>query len=98
MQIVIDIDEEIYKKYMDDWTHSTDVLHAVRHGTPLKKWEWIDVNINPYTKRTYCEKCGKSAPFMAVCDDYGEHIEHIHGETVKTKYCPNCGAKMEVEE
>ena len=37
MQIVIDIDEEIYKKYMDDWIHSTDVLHAVRLGTPLPK-------------------------------------------------------------
>lgn len=35
MQIVIDIPDRIYKKYMDDRTHVTDVLHAVRNGTPL---------------------------------------------------------------
>ena len=35
MEIVIKIPDEIYKKYMDDRTHVTDVLHAVRHGTPL---------------------------------------------------------------
>lgn len=53
---------------------------------------WIDENINPYTKRTYCKNCGKSAPFMAICD---EHCgEHMHGETVKNKYCPNCGKRM----
>ena len=37
MQIVIDIPDEIYKKYMDDRVRVTDVLHAVRHGTPLPK-------------------------------------------------------------
>ena len=37
MEIVIKISDEIYKKYMDDRTHVTDVLHAVRHGTLLPK-------------------------------------------------------------
>jgi len=37
MEIVIKIPDEIYKKYMDDRTHVTDVLHAVRHGTLLPK-------------------------------------------------------------
>lgn len=37
MQIMIDIPDEIYKKYMDDRVRVTDVLHAVRHGTPLPK-------------------------------------------------------------
>lgn len=35
MQLVIDIPDEIYKKYMDDRIRVTDVLHAVRHGKPL---------------------------------------------------------------
>ena len=35
MEIVIDIPIETYKKYMDDRTHATDILHAVRHGIPL---------------------------------------------------------------
>ena len=37
MQIVIDIPDEIYKKYIDEFTGTTDVLHAVRRGTPLPK-------------------------------------------------------------
>ncbi len=36
-EILIKIPDEIYKKYMDDRTHVTDVLHAVRHGTVLPK-------------------------------------------------------------
>lgn len=35
MKLVIEIPDEIYKKYIDDRTHVTDVLHAVRHGKPL---------------------------------------------------------------
>jgi hypothetical protein len=35
MKLIVDIPDEIYKKYMDDRTHVTDVLHAVRNGTQL---------------------------------------------------------------
>lgn len=38
MKLIVDISDEIYKKYMDDRTGTTDVLHAVSHGTPLKEW------------------------------------------------------------
>lgn len=55
MKIVIDIDEEIYKKYMDDRTHATDVLHAVRCGTPLEKQlQWIPVSKKPQEGRYLC--------------------------------------------
>ena len=37
MKIIVNIPDEIYKKYMDDRTHVTDVLHYFRHGTPLPK-------------------------------------------------------------
>ena len=37
MQIVIDIPDEIYKKYIDEFIGTTDVLHAVRKGKPLPK-------------------------------------------------------------
>lgn len=60
MQIVIDIPDEIYKKYMDDWTHSTDVLHAVRHGTPLPKYhgrlvdaDWVKNTLDIYVINEY---------------------------------------------
>ena len=35
MEIVIDIPEEIYNNFMNDWVYSLDILHAVRHGTIL---------------------------------------------------------------
>ena len=35
MEIVIDIPKETYKRFIDEWTETTDVLQAVRHGTPL---------------------------------------------------------------
>lgn len=37
MKIVIDIDEEIYKCFIDDWLKSPEILRAVRKGTPLPK-------------------------------------------------------------
>ena len=43
MEIVIKIPDEIYKKYMDDRTHVTDVLHAVRHGTPLPEGHTFEI-------------------------------------------------------
>ena len=47
MKLIVDISEEIYKKYMDDRIGVTDVLHAVRHGTILPKHhgDLIDVNV-----------------------------------------------------
>lgn len=35
MDLVVHISDEIYKKFMDDRTHVTDILNAVRNGTPI---------------------------------------------------------------
>lgn len=35
MDLIVHISDEIYKKYMDDRTHVTDILNAVRNGTPI---------------------------------------------------------------
>ena len=37
MKIVIDIDEEVYKSFMDDYVRCPDIIYAVRKGTPLPK-------------------------------------------------------------
>ena len=57
-----------------------------------KKGKWIDVKINSYTSRTCCSECGSSAPFIYKSDDY--YSNHAHGETARTKFCPNCGADL----
>ena len=70
-------------------------IQTCPYRTEWKKGEWIDEKINSYTSRTYCSECGSSAPFVYKSDDY--YGNHTHGETVKTKFCPNCGAEMRGE-
>ena len=57
-----------------------------------KTGHWIDEKINSYTSRTYCSECGSSAPFVYKSDDY--YGNHAYGETVKTNFCPYCGADL----
>ena len=47
MKIVIDIPKESYKRFIDEWTGTTEILQAVRHGTPLPEHhgDLIDVNV-----------------------------------------------------
>lgn len=37
MKIIVDIPKETYKRFIDDFTGTTDVLQAVRNGKPLPK-------------------------------------------------------------
>ena len=50
MKIVIDIPKETYKRFIDEWTETTDVLQAVRHGTPLPKGHGRLIDISEYEK------------------------------------------------
>jgi len=81
------------------WMIAGDVLKQIDDMPSAeperKKGEWIDEKINSYTSRTYCSECGSSAPFVYESDDY--YGNHAHGETAKTKFCPNCGADMRDE-
>ena len=70
-----------------------DLVNASSVEPEQKKGKWIDEKINSYTSRTYCSECGNSAPFICVSGDH--YGRNMHGETNKTKFCPNCGAKME---
>lgn len=56
------------------------------------KARWI-TQVKNYVEQTWCSKCGKNAPFVFVTDDH--YGNHAHGETVKTRFCPNCGKRME---
>lgn len=72
-----------------------DLKYCPNAEQERKKGQWIDEKINSYTSRTYCSECGSSAPFVYKSDDY--YGNHAHGETAKTKFCPNCGADMRGE-
>ena len=57
--------------------------------------KWIEEEPNSYTRKIYCSVCKEPAPFIAVGGDY--YGRNMHGKTEKTKYCPNCGARMTPE-
>lgn len=67
---------------------------AIEVLSKTKTGKWIVEETDEY-KRTYCSECGGSAPFECVSDDY--YGRRFHGETRKTKFCPNCGAMMSGE-
>lgn len=46
MILIVDIPDETYNRFMDDWVGSGDILHAVRRGTPLPKGNMRLINAN----------------------------------------------------
>ena len=91
------------KRYILQWQQElkdggfpidSDKIQALRvaiEALSEQTGEWIFEETDEY-KRTYCSVCGGSAPFVLVSDDY--YGRRIHGETRKTKFCPNCGTRM----
>ena len=75
-------------------TQNREVAKWLKEYFPFveqKTGEWIFEKTDDH-KRTYCSVCGVSAPFVCVSDDY--YGRRLHGGTRKTKFCPNCGARM----
>lgn len=76
-------------------TDAAEVLDSIR-GAPTVdavpvvhgRWEWVD---DGYCR---CSECRQRAPVV-----YGVLVEDWQDEprTVMTYYCPNCGAKMDLE-
>ena len=95
MQIVIDVDENVFTRLFDNGTEDYEIMNddlfaiakSIRNGTPFPKGHWIDTNDDSFIyRRIYkCSHCGDT-----VCD-YPEDIQ-------KYKYCSSCGANMESEE
>ena len=82
--------------------HLLDGVHAMGYREGYKDAQanfvrqtgvWIKEKINDYSYKVYCSSCGKHAimEYISTGDTYSASG---HGEIKKTKYCPNCGAKM----
>ena len=85
-------DSETYSDYNQGWEDACNWLYAniesdnLKTVTPQQKvGKWIDSNL-PQEKYV-CSECGGACWYY----DY-------EGSVAKSKYCPNCGAKMEVED
>ena len=92
MQIVIDIDENLYTRLFDNGDiDAADMLKAcvaIRKGTPkLKTGRWI---VNEWGNIS-CSECGCTAPYDKVYPG-----ESVFGKAIRVKstFCPTCGAKM----
>lgn len=73
-------------------------IKALQSVTPQPKiGHWVEENINEWSRKVFCSECGCPPPFEHVSN--GDiYSASGYGVNNKTKFCPNCGTKMESEE
>ena len=83
MKLIIDIPDNEYNQICELRLHNrTFYDDAIRNGTPLKTGHWKRHCIP--TKSELWWECSE--------------CKHALAQMEKTKYCPNCGAKMVEQE
>jgi hypothetical protein len=68
-------------------------IHALPPVNPTKTGRWIEENIDKWGRKISCSECGSPPPFEHVSDG-DVYSANGYGVINKTKFCPNCGAKM----
>lgn len=58
-----------------------------------KMGHWVEENINKWSRKIFCSECGCSPPFEYVSNG-DVYSPSGYGVINKTKFCPNCGARM----
>ena len=102
MKVIVNIPEDDYE-LVQKYIYPQRVFYELTHGTPISDnatWKehigkWITEEING-GRKVYCSECKESAVFEYVHDG-DVYSAYGHGVVRKTNYCPNCGAKMELE-
>lgn len=96
---LVNMREDNYFVWKSDWWEGEQNIALIdffpvsdAQKSSVGKARWI-TQVENYVEQTWCSKCGKNAPFVFVADDH--YGNHAHGETVKTRFCPNCGKRME---
>jgi ribosomal protein S27AE len=73
-------------------------IKALPPVTPQQKMgRWVEEIISVGTRKVFCSECGCSAPFEHVSTG-DVYSASGCGVINKTKFCPNCGAKMSESE
>ena len=75
-------------------------LSSIKHDD-VKHGEWLE---DEYNETVYCSECKEEALYKSIFEeqfdyDWEENLVPCgyeeHKEYIRTKYCPNCGAKMD---
>lgn len=92
-KIVFGIDDKAYFGDADiDWK-VIDFLNSLPSVTPKEKTgKWIKTQSGDdmFPEIIVCSKCNNENSHL----DFNEHSEPIGKVFIKSKYCPNCGARM----
>jgi PHP family Zn ribbon phosphoesterase len=69
-----------------DWIEALNqAIKALEQESKTGHWEWVQYDCNPNIGNWHCSEC------RGICTK-------MHSIEDAYNYCPNCGAKMEVEE
>lgn len=96
------IDREAFLESMKRTSRYFDVKFDIESFpaadvAPVRHGRWVD---------GHCSECGADATFTTWTEpvydyDWEENLyyshDEIHNEYSETNYCPNCGAKMDLE-
>lgn len=85
-------EEEMTIKYMEGYNAGFCHAQAIFQKEP-KPGYWVEEIINRWGLKVFCSECGCSPPFEYVSDG-DVYSANGHGVINKTKFCPNCGARM----
>ncbi len=85
----IDKIQEIEQAYVDKMVE----LAVEESKRPKGKWIEIQSGDKDFPESIVCSRCKNENSHL----DFNEHSEPIGKVFVTSKYCPNCGAEMEVE-
>ena len=97
---IVDEEQKHDEKWASGLRYAVKIIekyNIVQNGTPLeqepKTGHWVEDNINEWSRKVFCSECGCTSPFEHVSNG-NVYSASGYGVTNKTKYCPNCGAKM----
>lgn len=90
---------KIYSDYLNDCESEHDMeqiftlaYKAIPSAEP-KSGHWVEEKINEWSRKVFCSECGCPPPFEHVSNG-DVYSASGYGRSNKTKYCPNCGARM----
>ena len=85
---------ELQKDSKDSNTYEFFVMALKALKQKPKTGHWVEENINKWSRKVFCSECGGQPPFEYVSTG-DVYSASGYGVINKTKFCPNCGTRME---